>query len=283
MITNAKKKFNHSTFHAKFAESFNIKDSVIPDLDRALPDTYHALLGQKLDPTKSKVYKKINEIKDYSDENEMKMNLGKTKFMLFNPTLKYDFVPNLEVNNTKLETMEEMKLLGLRIRNDLSWKSNTKSMVQRAYQKLWMIKRLKRQGANLDDLTDIYVKQVRSILEFGVPVWNSGLTQEEMSDIERVQKSFLYIVLGDDFLDYENALSESNLEMLSSRRTKLCKSFALKTSKHIKHHHWFVKTEPGPFTRSEKPAFKPPLCRLTRLKKSPIPYLTSLLNTFKKK
>ena len=256
---------------------------MIPDLDRALPDTYHARLGQKLDPTKSKVNKKINEIKDYSDENEMKMNLGKTKFMLFNPTLKYDFVPNLEVNNTKLETMEEMKLLGLRIRNDLSCKSNTKSMVQRAYQKLWMIKRLKRQGANLDDLTDIYVKQVRSILEFGVPVWNSGLTQEEMSDIERVQKSFLYIALGDNFSDYKIALSESNLEMLSSRRTKLCKSFALKTSKHIKHHHWFVKTEPGPFTRSEKPAFKPPLCRLTRLKKSPIPYLTSLLNTFKKK
>ena len=49
-------------------------------------------------------------------------------------------------------------------------------MVKRAYNKLWMIKRLIRQGANLEDLTDIYVKQVRSILEFGVPVWNSGLT-----------------------------------------------------------------------------------------------------------
>ena len=103
------------------------------------------------------------------------------------------------------------------------------------------------------------------------------------SDIERVQKSFLHIVLGEDYDEYKNALFESNLEMLSTRRTKLCKSFALKTSKHPKHHHWFAKTEPGPLTRSKKPAFKPPLCRLTRLKKSPIPYLTSLLNTFKKK
>ena len=119
----------------------------------------------------------------------MKQNFVKTKFMLFNPTLKYDFVPNLEVIGTKLETMEVMKLLGHRIRNDLSWKSNTESMVHRAYQKLWMLKRLKRQGANLDDLTDIYVKQVRSILEFGVPVLNSGLSQEEVSDM-------LYIALG---------------------------------------------------------------------------------------
>ena len=50
----------------------------------------------------------------------MKLNLGKTKFMLFNPTRKYGFVPNLKVNGTNLETKEEMKLLVLRIINNLS-------------------------------------------------------------------------------------------------------------------------------------------------------------------
>ena len=76
--------------------------------------------------------------------------MGKTKFMLFIPTRKYDFFPNLEVNGTNLETKEEMKLLGLR--NDLSLKSNTDIIVQRAKNRLWMIKRLKRQRANLDIL-----------------------------------------------------------------------------------------------------------------------------------
>ena len=47
---------------------------------------------------------------------------------------------------------------------------------------------LKRQGASLDDLRDIYVKQVCSVLEFGVPVWSFGLTQEDALDIVRVQK-----------------------------------------------------------------------------------------------
>ena len=106
----------------------------------------------------------------------MKLNLTKTKFMLFNPTMKFDFIPNLTVDNTDIETVDEMKLLGLTLRNDLSWKSNTKSMVKRAFKKLWAIQRLKRHGANLNDLVDIYVKQVISILELGVPVWNSGLT-----------------------------------------------------------------------------------------------------------
>ena len=54
----------------------------------------------------------------------MKLNLAKTKFMLFNPTDNYDFVPNLTIDGITLESSDEMKLLGLTIRNDLSWKSN---------------------------------------------------------------------------------------------------------------------------------------------------------------
>ena len=62
-----------------------------------------------------------------------------------------------------------------------------------------MINRLKNQGARLSDLIDIYIKHVRSIPEFGVAVWNTGLTLEEIADIERVQKSFLHIVIEHDY------------------------------------------------------------------------------------
>ena len=86
--------------------------------------------------------------------------------MLFNPTVKYDFIPDLTIDNINLESTDEMKLLGLKISNDLSWKSNTKYMISRAYKKLWIVKRLKNQGASISDLVDIYIKQVRSILEF---------------------------------------------------------------------------------------------------------------------
>ena len=152
-------------------------------------------------------------------------------------------------------------------------------MIKRAFKKLWIIQRLKKQGANLNDLIDIHVKQVRSILDFGVPVWNSGLTQEEVIDIERVQKAFLHIALKDDYRDYQSALSKTNLETLVVRRFKLCKNFAVKTSKHPKHSKWFAKTKSGANTRSDKPIYKMPLCRLTRTSKGPIPYLTSLLNS----
>ena len=296
-ITCKKAKFSPRTFHAKYvddltiAEALNIKDSVIPNIDRTLPDSYHNRLEQKLDPTKSKVYEQIEKIQEYSNVNEMKVNYPKTKFMLFNPTVNYDFEPKYEVENGEIETVEQMKLLGIVIRNDLSWKSNTQEMTEKAYKKLWMIRRLILNGASLVDLTDVYIKQVRSVLEYGVPVWNSNLTKEDQADIERVQKCFMHMVLADKYTNYEDALDKVELETLESRRTILCLNFAKKASKHPKHSKWFVETDPlRPKTRSQKPnletsnetspkkSFKPPVCRLKRYKKSPIPYLTSLLN-----
>ena len=107
-----------------------------------------------------------------------------------------------------------MKILGITVSNDLKWKANTTEMTKKAYNRLWMVKRLKSHGASLGDLVNVYTKQIRSILEFGVPVWNPNLTKDESYQIERVQKSFLHIVLGTKYTDYETALNITNLESL---------------------------------------------------------------------
>ena len=285
VITNKKRKFQPSTLHAKYVddltllESFNLKQTVASNPGRPLPDNYHARLGQKMDEGKSKIYAQLSKIEEYAHANEMKINCKKTKFMFFNPTETFDFIPDYELEGNQLETQEEMKILVLTLSNDLKWRSNTDNMTTKAYGRLWMIKRLQKAGANLEDLTDIYIKQVRSVLEFGVPVWNSGLTKEESSDIERVQKAFLHIALGQAYTSYENALNMSKLETLEYRRENLCFKFAKKATKHPKHCSWFVEADPNaPDTRSNKQKYKTPLCRLNRFKKSPIPYLTSLLN-----
>ena len=74
----------------------------------------------------------------------MKINFPKTEFLLFNPTKIYDFVPELTMEGHEIETVEEMKLLGLIVRNDLSWSSNMEEITKKGYQRLWMIKRLKK-------------------------------------------------------------------------------------------------------------------------------------------
>ena len=55
---------------------------------------------------------------------------------------------------------------------------------------------MKLSGLSQSELIDAYKKEVHSLLELAAPVWNSGITQEQVLKIERVQKSSLAAILG---------------------------------------------------------------------------------------
>ena len=150
-------------------------------------------------------------------------------------------------------------------------------MVLKAYKKLWIIRRLKSHGAEIIDLVDMYVKQVRCMLELAVPVWAGAVTQAEIDDIERVQKGALHVILGENYINYRIALNMTDLETLELRRTKLCLKFALKAEKHPKFTHWF-KRKFANNTRQKQYKYYTVTGRTSRLMKSPISHLINLLN-----
>ena len=109
-----------------------------------------------------------------------------------------DFVPQFYLDNNDIETVDEAKLLGLVVRSDLSWSSNTASMVERCNKKLWFLRRLKKLGATTPyDLNDLYHRHICSTLEYATRVWHFSLTNEDTLKFERIQKSALHIILGE--------------------------------------------------------------------------------------
>ena len=70
-----------------------------------------------------------------------------------------------------------------------------------------MIRKFKSHGGNQSELLYIHVvKHVRSIMENSSAVWLSGLTQNNATDIECVQKSAFSIILGKHYKSYDDAL-----------------------------------------------------------------------------
>ena len=72
---------------------------------------------------------------------------------------------------------------------------------------------------------------IRSRLEYSCVVWNSSLTQNNVNDIERIQKSAVKMILKDEYKNYESALKSLNIDSLKDRREKLCVKFAKKCLK----------------------------------------------------
>ena len=86
----------------------------------------------------------------------MQINFSKTKSISFNTSNQVDFTPKFTLSGHDIEAVEEMKVLGLIIRSDLKWSSNTDNLIKKAFNELWMPRRLKTLGTRKEELTDIY-------------------------------------------------------------------------------------------------------------------------------
>ena len=136
-----------------FAESINLKTKLIknPDQNPQRPFNYHKRTQHILPNKCYQMQTILDDLKTYTHEHQMKINEHKTKVILFNSALKYDFQPNLTMDaDSPLEVVEEIRLLGVQIKSDLSWCSNTASMCQKAYARIWMPRRLKPLEASVD-------------------------------------------------------------------------------------------------------------------------------------
>ena len=89
-----------------------------------------------------------------------------------------------------------------------------------ASERLYQLTILRRCKASSEQLLQVYITQIRSVLEYACPVWHPGLTKEQCNSLESVQKRALRIILPG--VDYTNALEALNIPSLEVRRKVLC-------------------------------------------------------------
>ena len=81
----------------------------------------------------------LDKIKMWTDSKKMKLNVDKTKTMIFNFTDKYQFSTRFSLDGFPLEIVDSAKLLGTIIENKLTWNLNIKNLVKKAYQRMTML------------------------------------------------------------------------------------------------------------------------------------------------
>ena len=261
----------------------NLKENLIYCKDFERPLSYHNRTQHFLPRELNKLQDDLEKLVSFSTDHDMKINSLKSSAMIFDKSRKYDFSPVLSVSESgdTLDIVESYKLLGIIVRSDLKWIDNTAYICKKAYSRLWLLRRLSSIGASRDELIDVYQKQVRPILELAVPAWHPALTQQESLQIERVQKCALHIILGSQYNDYSNALMETGCSTLEERRHLLCMKFAMKASKSQRFKNWFVENSGDSIGKNLRNTrkYKPAVTRTLRYEKSPIPFLTSVLNS----
>ena len=159
---------------------------------------------------------------------------------------------------------------------DLKWFKNTAYICQKARQRLWILRRMLKLDLDIYQMFDVYTKEIRSILEMAVPVWHSGLTNQQTDDIESIQRVAMRIILQENYINYQSGCITFSAQTLADRRIKLCSKFASKNFK--SENSLFTNVGSSVNTRQKSDLVKEYSCNFGRFYKSPLPYLARLLN-----
>ena len=140
-----------------------------------------------------------------------------------------------------------------------------------------MLRRLKKFDLNEMLLKDFYEKEIRSIVEYAVPIWSSGITLQQSKSIEKIQQLAFSIILNNWTLSYYVKCTLLESEPLFFRRKDISLSFSLRTAKSQKH-SFFRKKEAVHNTRSKDKFYVEQNARTQRCFNSPLVSLTRDLN-----
>ena len=262
------------------AAKVSLKDDLIVDnIERPKPLAYDERMETKLKDTSNALQLVLNQVEEFAENKQMKINAKKTTVMKFCMSKTKSFPVEIEVDGNFLEVKKEIKILGVIVKTNLKWDSNTEFICKKAYKKIWILRRMKCLGLDTFTLVEYYTKEVRVQLELAVPVWHSGITQKQSADIERVQRVAVCIMLGQTEFDYSQACSYLGLPPLSVRRLEICRRFAVKTSSALSRHTDMFQSN-WTNTRS-KHKYREFKCQNARFYNSSLPFLTRLLNQVK--
>ena len=136
----------------------------------------------------------VNIAAEWTNNNDMKINSEKSKEMIISYAHGNigNEVPNILIEGKVVERVDHVKLLGITLSNDLTWKRHVDNIVKkvgkRIYMLLYMLYQLKRAGVNQADLVTIYISVVTPVVEYACPVGSTNLPVYLSDDIEMIQK-----------------------------------------------------------------------------------------------
>ena len=161
--------------------------------------------------------------------------------MLINFTRNYQFSSRIVLKGEPIELVISMKILGVTVTSDLNWDENTRGLVKKVHQRMQLLRSVWSFGSSIPEMVHLWKLYCLSVLEQSCVVWGSSITQENKEDLERTQKSFCKLALGDKYIDYNSALIKLDLDTLLVRREKLIIKFAKTSIDNRKLHIFFRK------------------------------------------
>ena len=166
----------------------------------------------------SKLQDTVDELARQVAADKFQLNESKCKELRISFSRSDVILDPIFINDKELECVEDAKILGLRISNNLKWNNHISDIIKKVNSCLYCLSQLKRSGVKIKELLLFYLTCIRPVTEYAYPVYHDSLPQYLHSDIERCQKRALHIIFQQ--CSYQEALGKAGILTLYERREK---------------------------------------------------------------
>ena len=144
------------------------------------------VLGLITNSDESECRDQVNKLINWCGENYLELNASKTKEMIVDFRRKKSPVSPLLIDCKTVEIVQHVKFLDSTISSDLKWELNVDTIVRKAQQRLYFLRRLRSFGLTTQITLNFYKVLIESVLTFSITVWFGSITVKEKFRLNRV-------------------------------------------------------------------------------------------------
>ena len=176
----------------------------------------------------NRVDKYLNELSDWAKKWRVTLAPHKCQYIVITKGQEYDF--DLILDGKRIEKVEEIKFLGLRIDKRMSFEFQVRHLRNACKERTNIVKVLRHKSWHLSEkiIKEVYHSLVRSILEYTAFIFNL-LSDENKRKIEAIQNNVLrFIYWKKRQFGNKNLLELANEKNIETRLKELKENYILK-------------------------------------------------------
>ena len=130
----------------------------------------------------------IERVVDWCTNNDLELNVAKTKEMIIAFRKNKTAMPPLATGE-QFELVDSFKFLGTTIANTLKWDINAEIIAKKDQQRMFFLRQLKKFRVNKTILTQFYRAVIESVLTFSFTVWFGSASIHTKNMLEGIVKT----------------------------------------------------------------------------------------------
>ena len=214
-------------------------------------DKNYTIAQQRLQPY-------LEDVQTWTKANDLKLNASKTMTTLFTPDpAEYRDELSLQLDNTRLPTIRNPKILGLTFDPKLTFNEHIKTLKDKAEKTINILKALTSThwGKNKETLTNTYKTVTRPILEYAGTIYAPIISDKQLTALQVKENQGLRIATGCTSDTNINHIHDETKILPIEKHLRLHSSQLRQKASHPDHPLHSLTTQPQPPRLKKKTIF----------------------------